>query len=405
MKKLLLFVFILAYFKGHAQETNTPPVNAGFGKGISFSAEEGQYQFKISGYLQPSLLVQKADNVSRELYFRTKRTYVNFYANALKERVSFFLQADFSAGSPLLDAYATYHFTPKWGLSVGQRRTFTNNREMTFNEDVLQFTERGSVSTNFTGNGREFGAFLEGKIGQGFVVEPKLAVTSGDGPNSFGANSTDVDMGGLKYGGRLDVYPLGEFSEGNRGFTADFVHEEKPKILLGVAGSFNQGASGAKGESHGDFMLYNASKAQKLPDYRKLAADILLKYKGVSVLLEWVSASASNLQGVYTDTSGLNSSVLKPGQISQFLVLGKAFNVQAGYTLKKGYSIDARWEQVRPEFTDQTASILQKAQVQTVGASRYFSQHRLKLQLMGSRIQYQNNVKTLRAELMFQVVL
>jgi hypothetical protein len=86
-------------------------------------------------------------------------------------------------------------------------------------------------------------------------------------------------------------------------------------------------------------------------------------------------------------------------------VLGKAYNIQAGYTLKSGYSLDARWEQMRPEFTDQTASILQKAQVQTLGASRYFSQHRLKLQLTGSRVQYQNKVKTLRAELMFQIVL
>ena len=42
-----------------------------------------------------------------------------------------------------------------------------------------------------------------GKIG----LKPSLAVTSGDGTNSFGENSIDNDQGGLKYGGRMNIYP------------------------------------------------------------------------------------------------------------------------------------------------------------------------------------------------------
>ena len=40
-------------------------------------------------------------------------------------------------------------------------------------------------------------------------IKPIMAITSGDGINSFGENSLDSDQGGFKYGGRLNIYPMG----------------------------------------------------------------------------------------------------------------------------------------------------------------------------------------------------
>ena len=42
----------------------------------------------------------------------------------------------------------------------------------------------------------------------GIGLSPKISVTTGDGKNSFGVLSNDVDNGGLKYGGRIDFYPF-----------------------------------------------------------------------------------------------------------------------------------------------------------------------------------------------------
>lgn len=252
MRYLLLLATLALAWPARAQSDSTAKHPTGLGHGIRFGIDNDAYTFQISGFVQPAYSFVKPDGDKAQQFFRSRRTYLNFSANALKEKLSLFVQADFSANTPLLDAYATYHITPRWGISVGQRRTFTNNREMTFNEDRLQFTDRGFVSKAFCGNGREFGAFLEGRIGSGFILAPQLAITSGDGPNSFGANGTDMDLGGLKYGGRLDIYPLGDFSEGNRGFAADLKHESTPKLLLGAAASLNVGASSAKGEGHGD---------------------------------------------------------------------------------------------------------------------------------------------------------
>jgi len=397
----LVFLFS---FSGFAQDST--PGKSALGDGLNFSLNEDNFQFKISGFVQPSYQYYKLDKQKVENNFRTKRTYLNFGGKALREKVSFFVQADFSAPTPLLDAWAAYHFNSKWEVSVGQRRTFTNNREMTFDEDKLQFSDRGMLSTGFSGTGREFGIFVQGKIGKTFVMMPQLAITSGDGANSFGTNSLDVDLGGLKYGGRLDIMPLGEFSEGNTGFSADLKHEENPKILVGVAGSFNQGVSSAKGEGHADFIFYDANKTRNLPDYRKLSADILVKFKGFSLMAEWMNASASHLKGIYLDSiTPINTSkILAPGQISQFLVLGNAWNAQLGYVSKNGYAIDVRYENMSPEFSDQAFSQLQQAKVSTLGLGKYFNGHKLKLQATVSQVEFANSGKAMRGELLMQVV-
>lgn len=376
----------------------------GLGNGLNFSLNEDQYRFKISGFLQPSYQYSKARGQKAAQTLRAKRAYLNFSGRAVKEKVTFLVQADFSAATPLLDAWIGYDFLPGWTLSAGQRRTFTNNREMNFDEDKLQFSERGLLSTSFSGIGREFGLFLQGSIGKAFMVKPQFALTSGDGANSFGTNASDVDLGGLKYGCRLDLLPLGDFSNENSGFAADLKHESKPKILLGLAGSVNNGASQATGEGHGAFLFYNQSKTQKLPDYRKLSADILLKYKGFHALAEFVNASATGLSGLYLDSTSAVSSILKPGQISQFLVLGNAWNAELGYVTRSGYSIDLRYEDLKPEFADQATSVLQKTNVKTIGLARYFNDHKLKLQTRFSQIDYTSGNKRQQAELLMQVV-
>lgn len=99
-------------------------------------------------------------------------------------------------------------------------------------------------------------------------------------------------MGGLKYGGRLDVLPLGEFKSGNDGVGADFAREESPKLLVGGAMSYNDGASNKVGEGHGDFVLYDKDGDSKFPALRKIAADLLFNGK-VGVL--WPNMSTHRL--------------------------------------------------------------------------------------------------------------
>lgn len=359
-------------------------VNFNLGSGLNFSFNDGDYHFNLGGFIQPSYGNLKASGLDSENTFNSKRTFLQFSGDAKKEKVSFLIQLDYSNSDPLMDAWIGYHPTENITISFGQKQTFVNNREMTYREDRLQFNDRSFLSETFSNTGREFGIFVESKFGDKFGIAPMLALTSGDGRNSFGTNSRDTDLGGMKFGGRLDLYPLGYFKEGNEVTNVDLGREETLKFVVGFAGSMNKGASNNAGEGHGDFLLYDANGANNLPDYNQLYADVLLKYNGFSFLAEYVNTSADNLALVYLDDTA--TQLLAPTQISQFLVLGDSFNIQTGYVTEKGFSFDVRYENMTPEFENQTASILQDASAYTFGISKYFKNNSLKLQTSYSSI-------------------
>lgn len=405
MKKIKLIIFCLFALPLIAQENNTINTNhADFemGNGLSFNFEDNNYQFKISGFVQPSYVYSKIDDMESENEFNAKRTYFSISGKALKEKVSFFIQNDFSRSDALLDAWVAYHPADNIKVTVGQTRTFVNNKELTFDEDKFQFTERSDLSRTFSNTGREFGLFLEGQFLLGSIgFEPQFAVTSGDGRNSFGADSRDVDKGGLKYGGRINFYPLGYFTEGNDLYTADLLHEEEFKFAIGAAGSYNDGASNQVGEGHGDFEIFEENGEAQLPDYRQVYADLLMKYNGFSFLAEYANATATGLEQTFVNQAG--TVALEPQQISSFLILGDAINTQLGYVTKNGYALDLRLTNLKPEFDTYSDSILQETDIYTLGLTKYIKGNDVKIQTSFSSIE-RNNISTFQAEIMFQVV-
>jgi hypothetical protein len=381
------------------------------GDGLSFNVNDGEYKFSISGFIQGVYKYEKTDGAVAVNYFNSRNAYLTLSGSMYKEKVSFMLQNNFSNGKPLLDAWVAYSPVSNLRITFGQKQTFTNNREMTFYEDKLQFVDRGIFSSTFCNTGREFGVFFEGQIGKNnFILKPKFAITSGDGINSFGTNSADVDKGGLKYGGRLDILPLGNFKPGNDGYIADLKHEDKLKILAGVAGSLNVGASNKIGDGHAEFAFYDSNKIEKLPNYRKLYGDILFKYRGFSFLAEYVKTSASALDGSFVDSAA--TLPLYPTDISQYLVLGKGINIQSGYVTKSGYSLDFKYEKLTKEF-NVDSSLLVNQNAYTVGLAKYLKGNNLKIQTSVTSLNQEQlnsvsnaveNVKTISGQVSFLVV-
>ena len=397
------------------------------GDGLRFNVNDGDYKFKIGGFIQGVYQHEKIVDTVANNYMNAKNAYLTISGSMFKEKLSFLLQNNFSNGKPLLDAWIAYAPISNLKISFGQKQTFTNNREMTFFEDKLQFVDRGIFSSQFSNLGREFGMFFESEFQEGnFIIKPKIAITSGDGLNSFGANSTDVDKGGLKYGSRVDILPLGKFKEGNDGYIADLKHEDELKILVGAAYSYNIGASSKVGEAHFirnpdeveqqtnksnfAFTFYDITGKETHPDYRKFYEDILLKYKGFSLLAEYINTTATNLLGSYLDAGATRPLYLT--EISEYLVLGDGYNVQAGYVTKSGYSLDLRYEKLNQEF-DNDRSLLLNQEAYTIGFTKYFKRNNLKIQSaisqnhgdqfnkVSSSIQ---KIKTITAQFAIQVV-
>ena len=396
MKKLIITTIILlsiSYVFSQESERN----NASFslGDGISFSFNEGDYEFNIYGFIKPTYIyndekIYTADgeysNVFRQ--FKSQNSNLFFTGFAKDEKLSFTIQMDYSSSNPLVEAFIGYHFNEKTTLYFGQMQVNHNNLEMTYNEDRLRFTNRGILSQTYTENGEEFGLFFETSFGKSIIFKPTLAITSGDGKNSFGDDSRDSDKGGVKFGSRINIFPFGDFSIGNRLSTVDLMHEERPKVQIGFAYSKNMGASNKVGDGHGDFILYDDSGDELFPDYSQLFLDLNLKYRGFSLVLEYADAFASGLDQIYTDPNAFN--LLIPQQISEYLVVGDSQGLQFGYFTKNGISIDLIYENLNPEFDSYGSSILRKSSNMGVGISKYLAGNNLKIQASLFKTGYEN---------------
>ena len=401
MKKVALLLSILLSAYGYAQLKPTKHhVHFELGSGLNFAFNDSAYMFRISGMVQPFIGFEKMPDADADYFFNSRRSYFNFSGVAVKEKVDFFIQLDYSRPDALLDAWVGYHPFNGFSIVFGQKQTIANNREMLFMEDQLQFLERGLLSTQYSRTGREFGIFIEQKLGNAFGIVPQIAVTSGDGRNSFGADSRDLDIGGFKYAARLDVYPLGYFTKGNDILVADLMHEQTLKLVIGAAASLNDGASQAVGEGHGDFMLYESNGKVRQPDYRQLYGDILIKFRGFSFLGEYNVSTATDLEGSY---KAINGDALLPTEISQYLALGTGYNVQLGYVTTGGYAIDFRYAAVMPEF-ENANSIVQELNSWSVGLAKYFKGNNLKIHTALSSYNMAGGDNTLVGELLFQVV-
>ena len=392
-----IITFMLIFFSlnsfSQSEEKNNAEYN--LGNGINFSFNEGKYQFNIFGFIRPSYIYSDENTFTNEgqfsdVYrqFKSQNSNLYFTGEAVDEKLSFTIQMDYSSKDPLVEAFIGYHISENMTLYIGQMQVYHNNLEMTQNEDQLRFTNRGLTSQIFTENGEEFGLFLETRFGNSFVIEPKLAITSGDGRNSFGDDSRDSDKGGVKFGSRVNIYPLGDFTSGNRESTVDLIGEQKLKAQIGFVFSKNFGASNLVGDGHGDFIMYDNLDNEKFPDYSQLFFDLNLKYKGFSFVFEYADSFASGLNNIYTDT---NLTILQPSQISEYLVLGDSQGIQFGYFTKSGYSLDFIYEQFNPEFDLNTNSILNKSTNMGVGISKYLVGNKLKLQTSVFKTNHENS--------------
>ena len=423
MKKIISIISLYAIITTvHAQESNQD-ISASFdknndytynlGSGILFNFDDSTHMFQIGGMSQPRFLNSRVNDTTLGPgnYFGIKRSYFSLNGSLNKGMFSFLIQTNFSDSYPLLDAWAGYHPNKNISIYFGQRMSPFNNLSMQIMEYNLQFASRNYLSQNFTESGREFGLFIESKFSIGNIgFKPILAITSGDGKNSFGVLSGDTDQGGLKYGGRLNIYPFGFFKENNEFIGHDTYKEKSHKLMFGFSSSLNQGASHEIGEGHyfqdlppnGTFMFFDTIGNRKLPNYLKNYVDILYKYKGFNILFEYVNTAAYNLQGTSLNSTG--SLLLEPTQISQYLVLGNAFNIQGGYLFKSDWSIDLKFGRSYYEF-EQTYSILQNYDSMGAGITKYFSNRAVKTQLMASYVNFPSleNQNILGLECLLQI--
>ncbi|MDC3032052.1 hypothetical protein OA257_00445 [Bacteroidota bacterium] len=401
MKKNILIIILTISVSPCFSQVPKHSSDFNFGNGINFLLNDGKYQFNFGGSIQPQINISSVDSVE-EYFYNSPNSLFSVYARDNEKRITLFMLNDFSKSNPLLDAWGAIEFN-YFNIAFGQRHAISNFESMLF-ENNLTFNRRSLMNQAFNSDAREFGIFISSNFSYGdLVFEPNIALTSGDGINSFGTLSSDYDLGGLKYAFKLNIYPFGEFNVDRTHFS-DLSYETDLKIMISFGGSYNDGASNSVGEGHGDFNLYDESGDPKYPDYRKLHFDLLSKYQGFSFLAEYMIATATDLEGSYKSILLNNDAQLLASEISEFLSLGSGLNTQLGYMTKSGLSIDLAYSMVEPEFENNTSSIISKASSSRIGFSKYLVKNAVRLHTGVESVSIENQENDeLRFNLMLQL--
>ena len=378
------------------------------GNGIVLASTDNNYKVVLRGYSQ-SLFETRTISYDDSLISDNNR-YNRFRARRIRLRLSgiqsypgfsYRLQlnlAESEADDGLLsnflwDAWLGYNINKTNKIVIGQKGTPTDNMEVQMASNTLQLPERSRLTGAFSSI-REIGLYYDNriKIGNKVVLKSMFNITTGDG-YSYNVNSRDY--GGLKYGARVNILPFGLFRNFGQFRQVDMVRELTPKLLIGFSGSFNNGMSSRRGRRNGDFLFYNITgldTSLRLPNYLKVGADLLFKYRGFSLLAEYVNTNAFIADDIThrNDRYGSDptqiissfgaykendfSSVNPDEYVKRQLILGSGFNIQAGYLFKSLLSIDGRFTRLSPDKFSfmNNATYYNRQNFYEIGFSKYF---------------------------------
>jgi hypothetical protein len=364
------------------------------GEGIHITNEK-DYNIRFSGFLQPmveSRFYPDMEGKKDFQRFRMRRMIAKLSGEAKEKQISYQLQIDLTGSSDgggdgtsnnyLMDAWVGWKPNRNLEIVVGQENSPTDSREMGMTSTSLQMIDRSPVALAFSSI-REFGVFVntQFKAGRNAVLLPSVALTNGDGANVFAK-----DHGGMKIGGRLDYLPFGKFGNGGQFRQTDMERELTPKLVIGATYSYNSGISDRRGRQSGTILYLDSLGKETLPDYQKFGVDFLFKYRGFSVLGEFIKTSATVpkaiSQRVRTDGTAATTFLVNgvqdvPNYVKGRLMLGTGFNIQAGYLFTNGFSIDARYTKLQADANSflNNATFYNRPEFYSLCASRYLGRN------------------------------
>lgn len=372
-------------------------LNFNLGNGLTATSSNESYRMSMGGSVQ-LLGASQMTGQSSGLQAYPSLGFLRLKGSAKPESIDFLVQLNFAQATPLLDAWIRH--TSRWGsrITLGQMQSVGNGLEMLVFEDLQSTPERSLLSQTFSRTGREAGIMFDHRLEKsGWGMALFAQVTSGDGQNSFGVDSRDVDLGGLKYAGRLEL-SIGE--ERDQSAPIQFAPlNSKPSVLVGLSGSYNRGASDAVGEGHGTFQMYQGATAA-FPDYRKWSLDVLAMKGRFSFYGQMMYATATNLDGLQWTPSVSN--LLRPQEISSVLHLGKAFTGQIEYVLPNNWGVVGRRSIVLPEFDAYAENLIEASAESLFGINRYVVSHQIKWFLGIQRRDYVVRTSEIRLSTIFQ---
>lgn len=340
-------------------------------KGIQYTSEDStfyvNFRFRMQSRLKYSSVAGDDWSVD-EFEARIRRLRLRMDGYLYDPKLSYSIQLAFTRGDQdfddtgvpniVRDAVVFYNFSDDFYISFGLNK-LPGNRQRVTSSGSQQFAERSLVNSNFNID-RDFGlkAYLSKSLGH-MPVHFAAAITTGEGRV---ANATDD---GLAYTGRVELLPLGEFTNGGDYSEGDLEREPRPKISIGGGYSYNAKAKRSQGQT-GRFMH---SPLNLKTSY----FDAIFKYAGWAYQAEFMKLDVD--RPITLDEDGLDPI---------YAFKGKGLNQQLSYLIsdEEGYEVAARHTLIQPHADIQQFE--NQVEVLELGLTKYFRAHRLKLQLNGN---------------------
>jgi hypothetical protein len=167
---------------------------------------------------------------------------------------------------------------------------------------------------------------------------------------------------------------------------ADVMRERSLKLVVGFNYSFNNGISSRRGREGGQILYLDSLGNESLPDFIKMGVDLMLKYKGFSLLGEYQSTTSivpDNITQRVRNNGTTSPSFIINGEenienyINNRMMLGSAYNLQLGYMFKNMFSLDARYTHIESdEFSFlNNGTFYNRPNYYTFGLSKYFARN------------------------------
>ena len=379
------------------------------GDGVTLRSANGS--FNISQSLQTLYSVNSAYKNISELSstFNIARARMTFSANLFDKKFAAVARLNFpsnyqsattgnrSFNTVLQEAYFEYRPNRKHTFNVGLRADYIDSRETRVEGESLGFIDRSAVSGAFDAI-FDYGVRYKGnyRLGGKQVLKPYISITTGEGRASLQKN-----FGGFKYGIRLDYLPFDNFSNGGEFFMDDLVREQKPKLVMGVVYSYNDGASSATGSNGGRYLYGDTVQNILLPKYSKLGVDYLFKYKGFYSMGSLFATQATvpnnikgefKLNGQFTTYSNSQTAEQTQNIVLNRLNLGTGFNIQSGYVFHSDWAVALRYSSLNNNVS--SANFADYNKFYAFVATKYLSNHNLKIQFQISYDELKDALKT-----------
>ncbi|MGI9190488.1 MAG: porin [Chitinophagaceae bacterium] len=383
MKIKLLHSFLLAGLLStpqmlHAQKAEKEP-KYNFSNGLGLVTPDSTFSinFRFRTQLRSTYnTVSTSDFSANDIEARVRRLRLRMDGFLVNPKINYYIQLSFSRGdmdwsgpdnssvnsSPnvVRDAVLIYKPNPKLSVIFGQTK-LPGNRQRVVSSGELQFADRSIVNATFNID-RDFGiqcVYQDKLVGIDYVL--KGAISSGEGRNSNLSNA------GLAYTGRVEVLPLGKFTNKGDYFEGDLEREKKPKLSIAAGYHFNESAARTAGTLGKDLYQNRNLKA--------FIADILFKYKGFALSAEYITRNTDN------------PITINAANTQRIVYVGNGKMMQMSYIFKNDIELAGRYALITPYSSIQTKE-LQKEEI-GLGVTKYLRKHRVKLQ---GNLFYYNNV-------------